>query len=641
MASEIGSQEHLETIYKLQSDYYEALGQSAQALSYYKKSIALHNQLDSELNRNKLSNLQKRYERVLAQKKLAEHKAQLRMQKKTNRLLLLLFVIVSVLFVLLGIFSILYIRQKQKRQQMLEHLENVRTHFFTNITHEFRTPLTIILGLSEDLVQSGTSSADYFEKISLIYRQGENLLQLIDQLLHISKIKSEIGFEEKHHGDIVPYVRMICDNFRYEAHAKDIELSFHAQEPHLEIVFVADFVRKIVRNLLSNALKYTPKYGSVHVLFYREKHEIVLEVRDTGKGIEPEKLPHIFDLLYQAESSHSEVGMGVGLSLVKQIVDSQGGSIDVVSDYGKGSTFKVRLPYVEKDVNAKPLPHTLLEQLLLDDEPLDVATDVNVPVGVTDSEEALRLLIVEDNMEVAYYIGSQLQHKYMLFYAHNGVEGLKEANNIVPDLIMTDVMMPEMDGLTFCEHVRASEVLNHIPVIIITAKGQQDDRIKGLQAGADAYLVKPFSPLELHVRIESLIESRKMLRRKYGSSGELFDTAKPTYDKEEQFLHKFIDVTNVLMRKGSTDLDTLASAMCMSSRQLNRKIVALTGKTVVSYVIQIRLNKARHLLQSPNDLLISEVALQCGFEDGAYFSRVFKKAFQMPPTQYRKRSIST
>jgi DNA-binding response OmpR family regulator len=309
------------------------------------------------------------------------------------------------------------------------------------------------------------------------------------------------------------------------------------------------------------------------------------------------------------------------------------GRVSVESQVGKGSTFYISMPLRHgsqvwqpvSNVNALSIP--IHDEAALSDNQLQ--KDGQMPV----------LLIVEDNAEVASYIGSTLRDRYRIVYAKDGSEGLDKAKDIMPDLIITDLMMPgSIDGLEFCRKIRKSDVLSHIPIIIITAKTTDADRIKGLEAGADAYLVKPFNSEELIVRVNKLLEQRRMLRKKF-STDMVISNSTPSSNVSQQsrdFLNKFVDVVYSNMATGKLDVETIADRMAMSRTQLNRKMLAITGENTSTYIMQLRMSKAKRLLRGDINLPIGSVAQQCGFDDVAYFSRIFKQQCDLTPSQYRK-----
>ena len=638
-ATELNSLEHMAEVHRLYYLWEIQKGNSKKALDHYIKSVTFSDSVANDENMNHIQNLRIQFERAQKQNQIDLLTQNYQMERSYKNLFLTLAVIIFLFAIFIITFLWYMIRMRGKNQKMLQKVEKMRTNFFTNITHEFRTPLTVILGFSEQLEKGLIPQNETMENVGrMISRQGRSLLSLINQLLDISKIKSNIGTPEWLKGNIVPYLHMICNNYQQAAQQKRIDLIYSSKVSTIEMEFVPDYVQKVMRNLLSNAIKFTPEYGQILVTTSVINEQLKLIVSDNGRGINAAELPHIFDAFYQGDNSRTEIGTGIGLSLVKQIIDALSGKIEVKSTVNKGTVFIITVPlHYPKLNNVKPLEESILA---VDNYiPIDENTEVaELPKGSGELDVAPIVLIVEDNQDVLYYIGSQLKDQYRLYYARNGEEGLNKANELMPDIIVTDLMMPEMDGYELCHRVRSSEILSHIPIIIITAKSTETDRIKGIDAGADAYLYKPFNSEELNVRVKQLLNSRKLLRQKYSTAlQEGKEETVQLSNSDQMFLNKLVDVAYAMMSSCNIEIETLASKMCMSSKQLNRKILAITGENTTAYLIQIRLSKAKRLLDSPENIPIGDIAMQCGFEDSAYFSRIFKKMFNLTPSQYKKR----
>lgn len=545
----------------------------------------------------------------------------------------------SVLLLAIAVMVFLWyaLKMRSRNQRMMQQMEKVRTHFFTHITHEFRTPLTVILGLGKQIQSGKLEKGESLESLgAMIVRQGDNLLGLINQLLDISKIKSAVGKPDWCTGDVIVYLRMMVESYQALARQKRIELCFVPAETSVIMDFAPDYLRKIVRNLISNALKFTPENGKIFITSKQKEKHLLIRIMDTGRGIAKEDLPHIFEAFYQGENSQTGVGTGIGLSLVYQIIESIGGEIKVQSAPGKGSVFTVTLP-IQHD-SEEPLeewtPDFRIESITAEVLP----EEMSLPDKEQMNDTRPVILIVEDNTDVSYYIGSQLKARYRIQYARNGDEGLEKVMELMPDLIITDLMMPGMDGYKLCRQIRTSEISNHIPIIIISAKCEERNRIEGFQAGADAYLYKPFNSDELNVRVEKLLEQRRLIREKYSLA--LIQGTEQTIKlvpAEQEFLNKLINIIYVQMNTGELDGETISGKMFMSRSQLNRKILSITGCSTAAYILQIRMGKAKRLLASDEDTPIGEIAVKCGFADVAHFSRLFKQMCQMTPSQYRKR----
>ena len=353
---------------------------------------------------------------------------------------------------------------------------------------------------------------------------------------------------------------------------------------------------------------------------------LVLRVADSGIGISTEDLPYIFDTFYQGENSSTDIGTGIGLAMVRQMIQGLEGRISVESTPGKGAIFTVTLPLKHGDA--------VLERWTPEKQ-MKADIDCCAPSSLDDAPQPT-ILIVEDNADVSYYIGGLLKKKYHLLYARDGKEGIEKANEYIPDLIVTDLMMPAMDGYELCREVRRSDVLNHIPIVVITAKCNEDDRVKLLDAGADAYLYKPFNADELLVRVARLLERCRLLQEKYSHAmQEGTEQSVELSFANKNFLTRLNDVVYAMMGNNNLNSDMVADKMCMSLSQLNRKVKAITGFSSSGYILQMRLDKAKRMLAS-TDTPVGDIAMKCGFPEMSYFSRIFKQTFQMTPSQYRK-----
>lgn len=545
---------------------------------------------------------------------------------------------VLILVLLLFVGSLVYIiRLKSRSNTLTLGLQRTRETFFTNITHEFRTPLTVILGFSRKIAEAPGDAENNAAMARAICRQGNGLLTLINQLLDISKVQSAIGNADWRRGDIIPYIRMIAEAYGEYAVSKDVDFRYHAEESIVVMDFVPDYIKKIFQNLLSNALKFTPEGGSVSVVTCTEGSKFCIQVKDTGNGIAPEQLPHIFEPFYQGGTDSANIGTGIGLSMVNQMVKAMNGTVRVESQIGQGCDFRILMP---KRCRTKQLVKLLAEPGEKDMEEAESAMPIEQDAAYCDDEGSdndVRILIVEDNADVATLIGTLLRGNYAVSYARDGREGWEKAEQLLPDLVITDLMMPVMDGNALCHQMRASELLNHVPVIMLTAKSSDDDRIQGLREGADAYLVKPFNAEELNVLVENLLEQRRLLREKYAKAlhkGEEQEVELAAADRD--FINRVMAHAAEALEQGELSVELLASKMCLTRGQLTRKVKQITGESTSGYLLRFRLDNARRLLSESPDKPIADIAFACGFEDAANFSRVFKREFGQTPSQFRK-----
>lgn len=573
--------------------------------------------------------------------------------RRMNRIGLIVAIGISLLLIT-AIASLWFaFQQKAKTNQTLRRLTKLREEFFTNVTHEFRTPLTVILGLGKELQEKADSiETDTVRQLSQkITEQGETLLRLVNELLDISKIKSAIGKQTWRTDNVTVYVEMLVENHREVARAKQVTIDFETDPSPIITTFVPDYMKKLVNNLLSNAVKFAPEGGVVNVSLHFVNEILNLSVSDNGKGIPAEHLPHVYEPFYQADNTGG-IGTGVGLALVKQIVDALNGSIDVESEPGH-TTFSVKLgkkkPHIivpTKETKEKvEYVNSQEEKHIVRPEKTTVSISQEGQADVAHISTGTSILVVEDNMDVALYIGHLLDEHYEVHYAKDGEEGLEMARELIPDLIITDLMMPKTDGLTLCHEIRSNEATNHIPLIVITAKATEEDRLKGLKAGVDAYLYKPFNAEELNIRTNNLLERRQMLREKYHNNESQALEIVQTSEKQEEksftttsmdFIEKVNSTIQKAMKNGQADVEYVANELGISSVQFRRKMTAITGIAPKQYIQEIRLSTARDMLENDSELTVSEVAEKCGFYDISHFTRIFRKKYGVNPGQYQK-----
>lgn len=525
-------------------------------------------------------------------------------------------------------------RLAQAEATRLRELDQVKTSLYTNITHEFRTPLTIILGMADKVEQAPRQWLQ--EGIQMIKRNGQSLLRLVNQMLDLSKLEAGSLPVNMVQGDIVAYLRTLVEFFRSYADSKNIKLEFASEYEAFVMDYDADKIKDIISNLLSNALKFTPAGGEIKLEVRGTKYvgedvlrtsTLVLCVRDTGVGIPAEKLPHIFDRFYQADDSATRQGegTGIGLALTKELVRLLGGAIEVESKLGEGSVFKVWLPVR----NTAPLLDNTLEV-----EPAMTAFATPEPVKTKKGMASLpQMLIVEDNTDVISYLRSCLQDQYRIEVAYNGQEGIDKAIEIVPDIIISDVMMPEKDGFELCRTLKDDMRTSHIPIVLLTARADMDSRLEGLEGGADAYLTKPFNEQELEVSLRKSLELRQRLRERYAN--DLPIEQEKIFSRDDAFITKLHQVLEAHYSGEDFNIPALAAAMELSHAQLGRKLHALLDTTPQLYLRHYRLQKAYQLLKH-SDLSVKEVAFATGFSDPAYFSNAFLDEFQQRPSDFRE-----
>lgn len=531
--------------------------------------------------------------------------------------------------------------KEQNEARRLQELDQIKTRFYANITHEFRTPLTVIMGMIDNI-------RGYDFERNLVRRNSRNLLRLVNQLLDLSKLESGAMKINWVQGDIIPYLQYLTESFSSAAQHKDIQLSFTSEVPRLIMDYDEDKIQQIIYNLISNALKFTPPGGNISIQAHRTKgdrHELLtLKVKDTGAGIPADQLPFIFDRFFQVDGSTTRKGegTGIGLALVRELVTQLGGDITVESEIDKGTTFQLQFPVKQsvatpaKKITAGLKPDT--DRVGLQQYELDIA-DTAREIAPTEGKPLL--LLIEDNQDVVSYIVGLLNEAYTIETAFDGQAGIDKALAILPDIIISDVMMPKKDGFEVCTTLKTDERSCHIPIIMLTAKATEADRLTGLKTGADAYLMKPFNKEELLIRLQQLVVLRQTLQQYYSNTvfTQQSDPVPPALkdqisNQDEQFLQKIHQLIDEKIGEADLNVDELCEAVHLSQSQLFRKMKALTGDPPSTFIRKIRLHKAKVLLQS-TDLSISEIAYELGFTDPNYFSRAFSKLFDAPPSDFR------
>lgn len=633
-ARDINSFEHLSAIHKL--DYIYFLGQNdyKRALESYIQSQAYADSVKNEESINHLQNLRIKYEIEKNAHEIDLVKKNFIEEQRNKRIILAVSILILLMTCSVIAFLWYALRMRSKTNRTLRQVEQIRTGFFTNITHEFRTPLTVILGLVEQMRNNDVSKDETERYLNSIQRQGSNLLELVNQLLDMSKLMAKADRKQWYRGNIVAFIRMTLDSYREYACSQYINLLFIPESNTIEMDFIPEYFNKIMRNLLSNALKYTPANGIIRIEMKKDKSLLTLQVFNTGNEIPEEEIPRLFDTFYQGSNNEKQIGTGIGLPYTRQMVESMNGNIKVYNKKGEGVVFSVYIPLDQDSIERLPwIDSANVTERIRGKNDLE-----KIQIKNNDAENSLypSILIVEDNPDISFYISTLLKGKYHLNYASDGKEGIDKAKKYMPDLILTDLMMPGMDGYMLCHEIRQSEILNHIPIVIITAKSSDADRIRGLEEGADAYLIKPFNAEELLVRVEKLLEQRRQLRDKFSKAlqeGSAQNVELSSRDRD--FLNRLTSIIHSHLADKDLNADFIADKMCMSRTQLNRKIRSIADYTATSYILQIRMEKAKRLLAS-TEQAIGDIATTCGFEDTSYFTRVFKQMFNVTPSQYRK-----
>lgn len=507
----------------------------------------------------------------------------------------------------------------------------LRTHFFTNVSHEFRTPLTLLIGPLTQLLHQAPGDATF----RLMHRQASRLLTLVNQLLDLTKADAGQLTANPQPGHLPRLVRGLTGSFASLADSRDIRLLVDVDEQPANALFDADKVDTILSNLISNALKFTPAGGEVRVNYDydRAEKQAIIRVSDTGPGIAPAQQGRIFERFYQSAQNSTQPGTGIGLALVQELVAVLNGQVTLMSTPGEGAVFTVVLPIIE---TTEPVAMNGVAASFLPDEyavPL-AENGQTTPADISDATELPLLLLIDDNADVREYLRMLFMTNYRVLEALNGRLGLAVAEKNLPDIVVSDLMMPDMDGLAFCKSLRQNPVTDHIPVILLTAKADVDSRIEGLRTGADDYLAKPFHPVELQARVQTLLVQRRRLRDRFSRELHLKPSAIVVSSVEERFLQQAIAVVESHLSDSTFDVEMLSNELNMSRMQLHRKLKALTNQSATEFVRQLRLQRAADLLRQRN-ATVSEVAFGVGFESLSYFTKAFRDQFGTVPSEFR------
>jgi signal transduction histidine kinase/DNA-binding response OmpR family regulator len=515
----------------------------------------------------------------------------------------------------------------------LETIDAAKSRFFANVSHEFRTPLTLILGPVSDLLKNKFSPKEH-QLLGLIQKNGRRLMRLVNQILDLAKLDSGAMEWNARPGEFVCFTQKITQSFSSFAENRNVRLSFEAHPGELWTVFDADHFEKIIYNLLSNAIKYTPEGGQVSLLLHGDytRKQVVLRVQDTGIGISEEWLPRIFDRFYQGDSADYTTDLpstGIGLALTKELVELHGGRITMQSTLRQGSTFTVTFPLQEVEPVQASTPD---DPIALAGETAQVfAPDWEQP---DDHDSKPQVLVIEDNEDMLAYIQGRLSNKFDILPARDGKEGVEKAMAQVPDLIVTDIMMPKKDGFTVTQELKEHFTTSHIPIIILTGKSTKESRLYGLEIDADEYLTKPFEAAELEVRIRNLLRNRRRLQAYYSKNFLTRPGDQKATSREEVFLQKVTGLIAENLGNEAFTVEALGQALFIDRTQLYRKLHALTGKSPSRFIRSYRLLRAREFLHADSGT-VAEIAFEVGFSSTSYFNRAFKEEFGMTPSQFR------
>lgn len=544
------------------------------------------------------------------------------------------------------------IELEQIKRESEENLNQVKLQFFTNISHEFRTPLTLILGPVNRLISNTKLDSAIQPQLSLIRSNSERLLRLINQILDFRKIESGKLNLKAVNSDIISFSKNVFHCFSEHARHRSFTYTFKADYQQFNIDFDPDKLDIVIFNILSNAFKYCPDKGNIELKvshnidqktadFYEGEYSfgntelneyIEITVTDNGLGVDKEKLPMIFERFYQTNNADVS-GSGIGLALTKDYVNIHNGSLSIASTSKKGTRVSIKLPTKQKSTINKKITSTKKTTIV-----------EKVSVNMNETEEMFDMkhqdsliLIVEDNSDLLNYLSKFLEANFKVAKAKNGIEGLEQVRSLFPDLIISDIMMPEMDGIEFCEQIKNDIQTSHIPVILLTALETVKDRISGLKSGADAYLSKPFDDTLLQTQIINLLDSRKNLRESFSDMSDSWDTKAGSMDIDKKLILKATQIVESNLSNIDLSVDMLASELHLSRTTLHRKLKSLTNQSATEFIRYIRLKNAVKLLQAGN-LKVNEIGFTVGFNSHNYFTTSFKNQYGISPSEYIKKN---
>lgn len=542
------------------------------------------------------------------------------------------FIVILILFLIYRRFTIQKVLQKNETEKeryerkKLEELDKLKSEFFSNISHEFRTPLSLIINPLEKLVNDDELSIKNKEKIDLVLKSSNRLLKLTNELMDFSKIEKNSLVPYYQDTEFISFTYHIFELFQNIAEANKIDYRYNNNVDQLFVATDRNMTEKIIFNLLSNAFKYTPKNGIILLEISVSNEFVVVSIINSGDGIASENIKNIFDRYYQVNNvqNRSIEGTGIGLALVKNYVELQHGRVEVISNQGTDTTFSVYLPLKQEKSNAD---ETTLPQFD------NINEETKVSLKDIKLKSQYHILVVEDEDDLRNFIVSELQSDFKVTSALNGEEGIKLANELIPDLIITDVMMPVLSGIDLCNTIKNQMGTSHIPIIILSAKTKVSEQIEGLEMGADVYMLKPFNMEHLKVQIVRLINFKEKIYSRFLGEKEVIPQGAFTSKLDEEFMNKITSFLDVNLSDSNLGVDQLANCVTLSKVQTYRKVKAITGLTVVEFIRAIRLKKAAQLVLD-RKLSFSEIAYETGFSSPSYFTRCFHEHFGKTPSEY-------
>jgi DNA-binding response OmpR family regulator/nitrogen-specific signal transduction histidine kinase len=533
------------------------------------------------------------------------------------------------------------LEQERAEANRVHELDMMKIKFFTNISHEFRTPISLIITPLEKILKN-TGEGEQKSQLEMIYRNGKRLLNLVNQLLDFRKMEVQEIKLSLSEGDIVQFVKDISNSFSDLSEKKNIKFSYHSSLKELNTLFDQDKLEKILFNLLSNAFKFTPQGGQVsvevllkesNVLVNEGKKWLEIRVKDSGIGIAKDKQDKIFERFFQNDLPGNLVnqGSGIGLAITKEFVKIHGGSIWVESEPEKGSCFIINLPITQ--INSVDIGHVQLEEVIREQTSNHFG---RFSFNVKKDPHKQNLLLVEDNEDFRFYLKDNLKTHYNILEAPNGRLGWELALAEIPDLIVSDVMMPEMNGVELCKKVREDIRTSHIPLILLTARTAEEQKLEGFESGASDYVTKPFNFEILLSRIKNLIAQKELIKRSFQKHIDVDASEVSITSMDEKLIKKAIQLVESNISNPDFSVEELSREIGMSRVHLYKKLSSLTGKTPIEFIRVIRIKRAAQLLEK-SQMTVSEVAYEVGFNNPKYFAKYFRMEFNILPSAYSEK----
>lgn len=578
----------------------------------------------------------------------------------------LVYIILFILFTATIVYIILYIYRLRHQINIEQQLANIKLRFFTDISHELRTPLTLIASPVSEILEHETLTTNARKHLTLVHKNTERMLHLVNQILDFRKIENKKMKVLLEKTDVLSLLQKVMDNFRLIAEEKNINYQLETNQEAIETWIDQDKFEKIIFNLLSNAFKYTPANKSITVIANVESSRLIVSIKDEGIGIDLQKQQTLFQRFETlVKFNILQPSSGIGLSLVKELIELHCGNIEVKSQPGVGSEFTVILPMNQKVYEGRENTEFILNDgnsvpaekkneirpmveitSMADITPSETAKEPN---QISNEEDPVSILIVEDNVELRNFLSDILSESYRVLTATNGQEGLDQAREYIPDLIISDIMMPAMDGLDMVKNIKENREICHIPIILLSAKSSLDDRISGLEQGIDDYITKPFSATYLKIRIKSLLHQRKELQEIYWKawSEKLNNTQETTLEEkltpsqpqiisyDEQFMQQVMQVMEEQMENSELTVDEFAQLLNLGRSVFYQKLKSIIGLSPVDFIREIRIKRAVQLIDS-GEYNFSQVAYMTGFNDPKYFGKCFKRQMGMTPSEYKE-----